>query len=167
MRVTAAQGWLFPAGKTDAGWNEMLALSVPFCYVVRNGNHSRLSEQHKCPQPLDLTSSFLGSVTAWQLAGQATVTSTSDTDGDKGHFLPQSPKSVGELESLDRVLRVAQPLHSGGRENRRTMVGWKCLPQEQLTLGQALGSFQQKTPLGLRVLRTSWACCTHPARTVI
>lgn len=95
------------------------------------------------------------------------VTSTSDTDGDKGHFLPQSPKSVGELESSDRVLRVAQPLHSGGRENRRTMVGWKCLPQEQLTLGQALGSFQEKTPLGLRVLRTSWACCTHPARTMI
>lgn len=73
MRVTAAQGWLFPAGKTDAGWNKTLALSVPFCDVVRNGNHSRLwmSEQNKCPQPLDLTSSFLGSVTAWQPAGQA------------------------------------------------------------------------------------------------
>lgn len=82
-----------------------------------------MSEQHKCPQPLDLTGSFLGSVVAWQPAEQVIVVSTLDIDGDKGHFLPKSPKSVGELESLDRGLRVVQSLPSGGRESRRTSLG--------------------------------------------
>lgn len=77
----------------------LLCLNALFCLVVgdENNDHLWMREQHKCPQPLDLTSSFLGSVVGWQAARQATLMSIyQDTDGDKGHFLPHCPKLVGE-----------------------------------------------------------------------
>lgn len=55
-----------------------------------------------------------------QAAGQATVMSTSGTDGNRRHFLPHSPKSVEEPETLDGVLREFRPPHSRDRESRRT-----------------------------------------------